>query len=81
MPYYYKSLVMEAAVVSSVFYGCETWLSNNTKQATEMYNKMIRCLLGVKYEHETVSDRVRKATCKACNQQKDEVIPNKEITK
>ena len=23
MPYYYKSLVMEAAVVSSIFYGCK----------------------------------------------------------
>ena len=48
MPYHYKSLVMEAAVVSSVFYGCETWLMNNTKQATSMYNNMIRCLLGVR---------------------------------
>ena len=53
MPYHYKSLVMEAAVVSSVFYGCETWLLNNTKQATGMYNKMIRCLLGVRVNTST----------------------------
>jgi len=42
------SLAMEAAVVSSVFYGCVTWLVNNITQATSMYNKMIRCLLGVR---------------------------------
>ena len=48
MPYYYKSLVMDAAVVSSVFYGCETWLTSNPKYAIGMYNKMIKCLLGVR---------------------------------
>ena len=48
MPYYYKSLVMDAAVVSSVFYGCKTWLTSNPKYAIGMYNKMIKCLLGVR---------------------------------
>ena len=48
MPYYYKSLVMDAAVVSSVFYGCETWLTSNPVHAIRMYDKMIKCLLGVR---------------------------------
>ena len=46
MPYYYKSLVMDAAVTSSVFYGCETWLTNDLAHVTGMYGKMIKCLLG-----------------------------------
>merc|ERR1712121_627705 len=48
MPYYYKSLVMDAAVVSSVFYGCEIWLIKNPAYAIGMYNKMIKCLIGVR---------------------------------
>ena len=48
MPYYYKSLVMDAAVVASVFYGCETWLIRNPAYAIGMYNNMIKCLLGVR---------------------------------
>ena len=39
MPYYYKSMVMEAAVVSSVFYGCETWLTYNPAYTIGMYKK------------------------------------------
>ena len=70
MPYHYKSLVMEAAVVSSVFYSCETWLLNNTKQATEMYNKMIRCLLVVRVNTSRNYCLIesRKSTSKAYNQ-------------
>ena len=48
MPYYYKSMVVEAAVVASVFYGCETWLTYNPAYTIGMYNKMIKCLLGVR---------------------------------
>ena len=48
MPYYYKALVLDAAVVSSIFYGCETWLTSNPGHAIKMYEKMIRCLLGVR---------------------------------
>ena len=35
-------------MVSSIFYGCETWLSSNPAHAIKMYDKMIRCLLGVR---------------------------------
>ena len=48
MPYYYKSLVMDAAAVSSIFYGCETWLTGNPKHAIKIYNQLIKCLLGVR---------------------------------
>ena len=48
MPYYYKSLVMDAAAVSSIFYGCETWLTGNPKHAIKIYNQLVKCLLGVR---------------------------------
>ena len=48
MPYYYKSLVFDAAIVSSVFYGCETWLISNPSYVIGIYNKLIRCHLGVR---------------------------------
>ena len=48
MPYYYKSLVMDAAATSSIFYACETWLTNNPKGAIDTYNRLLRILLSVK---------------------------------
>ena len=48
MPYYYKSLVMDAAAVSSIFYGCETFFSSNPKQMINAYNQLVRGLLGVR---------------------------------
>ena len=48
MPYYYKSLVMDAAVVSSIFYGCESWLTENPDIAIKTYNQLLKRLLGVR---------------------------------
>ena len=48
MPYYYKSLVLDAAVTSSIFYSCETWLCRSPDFAINTYHKMIRILLGVR---------------------------------
>ena len=48
MPYCYKSLVMDAAAISSIFYACETWLSCSPKFAIDTYNKILRILLGVR---------------------------------
>ena len=48
MPYYYKSLVMDAAATSSIFYACETWLTNNPKGAIDTYNRLLRILLSVR---------------------------------
>ena len=53
MPYFYKSLVMDAAVISSVFYGCETWLSCNPEYAINTYNKVLKILLGVRQNTST----------------------------
>ena len=49
MPYYYKSLVLDAAVTSSIFYSCETWLCRSPDFAINTYHKMIRILLGVRH--------------------------------
>ena len=48
MPYYYKSLVMDAAVTSSIFYGCEAWLGKKLDFPVNTYNKLLRILLGVR---------------------------------
>ena len=48
MPYFYKSLVMDAAVTSSIFYGCEAWLCNALDFPVNTYNKLLRILLGVR---------------------------------
>ena len=48
MPYFYKSLVMDAAVISSIFYSCETWLGSHPEYAINTYNKLLRILLGVR---------------------------------
>ena len=48
MPYFYKSLVMDAAVISSIFYSCETWLGSHPEHAINTYNKLLRILLGVR---------------------------------
>ena len=48
MPYVYKKRVFDAAVLSSLLYSCESWLTNNIKGVEKQYNKLIRCLLGVR---------------------------------
>ena len=48
MPFYCKSLVMDAAATSSIFYGCETWLNNNPRHVIATYNRLIKYLLGVR---------------------------------
>ena len=48
MPYSYKSLVLDAAVSSSIFYGCETWLGTNPEYAINTFNKLVKILLGVR---------------------------------
>ena len=48
MPFYCKSLVMDAAVTSSILYGCETWLNNNPRRVIATYNRLIKYLLSVR---------------------------------
>ena len=48
MPYIYKKRVFDAAVMSSLLYSCESWLTNNIKGIEKQYNRLIKCLLGVR---------------------------------
>lgn len=41
-------MVFDAAVTSALLYSSESWLSNNLKVLEKQYNKMIKCLLGVR---------------------------------
>ena len=48
MPFAVKKTVFEAAVVSTIVYSSETWLTKNTKVIENSYNAMVRLLLGVR---------------------------------
>ena len=48
MPFIYKKLVFDAAVMSSLLYSAESWLTNKTKSIEKQYNKLVKCLLGVR---------------------------------
>ena len=48
MPFVMKKAVFDAAVVSSITYSSETWLSNNIKSIEGKYNMMVRLLLSVR---------------------------------
>ena len=43
-----KRMVMEAALMSTLFYGCESWLTNNFRPVKSMYFSAIKTLLGVR---------------------------------
>ena len=43
-----KRLVMEAALLTSIFYSCEAWLAENLKPVNTMYMYVIKTLLGVR---------------------------------
>ena len=48
MPFIYKNMVFDAAVTSSLLYSAESWLTNRTKSIEKRYNKLVKCLLGVR---------------------------------
>lgn len=48
MPFVYKKKVFDAAVTSALLYSCESWFSNNLKSIEKQYNKLIKCLMGVR---------------------------------
>ena len=48
MPYCYKRKVFDAAVLSALTYSCESWLIDNCNCLTSQYNKLVKCLLGVR---------------------------------
>ena len=40
--------MFDSCVLSTLLYGCETWLSSNMKEVEKVYIKMIKILLGVR---------------------------------
>ena len=48
MPFLFKKQVLEAAIVSGLLYGCETWLSTNPKEVEKMYIGAVKSVLGVR---------------------------------
>ena len=47
-PFRVKKRVLEAAFLSTILYGCESWLKVSLKPVTAMYMKAVRALLGVR---------------------------------
>ena len=48
MPYQYKKKVLQAAIQSSLTYGCESWLIENYKDVEQKYIGALRALVGVR---------------------------------
>ena len=48
VPFYVKKKIFHAAVMSSILYGCESWLNGNIKPMEKLYNMCIKHLLGVR---------------------------------
>ena len=41
-------MVLQAAVATSLLYGCESWITNNLKDAEHLYIGAVKALLGVR---------------------------------
>ena len=48
MPYQYKKKVLMAAILSSLSYSCESWITENLKLLEHMYIAALKSLLGVR---------------------------------
>ena len=48
VPFYVKFKLFNAAVMSSILYGCESWLCGNIKPMEKLYYMCIKHLLGVR---------------------------------
>ena len=48
MPYIFKKKVLEAMIVSSLLYGCESWLGTDFKEVEKLYVSAVKVILGVR---------------------------------
>lgn len=48
IPFVVKRRVFDAALVSTLLYGCESWVGGNLKPVTKLYNWAIKQLMGVR---------------------------------
>ena len=44
----YKKKVFDECIISSLLYGCESWLTNKKKEIERLYHSAIKSLLGVR---------------------------------
>ncbi len=48
MPFHLKMKVMDACLLSSLLYGCESWFSNSLGKLQTRYMSAVKCILGVR---------------------------------
>ena len=48
MPFQYKQKVFNAALTASLLCSSESWLTSSVKCIEQLYNKLVKCLLGVR---------------------------------
>ena len=48
IPFFVKRRVLDAALMSALLYGCESWLTADLKPITSLYNRCLKELLGVR---------------------------------
>ena len=48
MPYVFKKKVLDAAIISSLLYACETWLGTEFKDVDKVYVSAVKAVLGVR---------------------------------
>ena len=48
IPFCIKRRVFDAALMSAILYGCESWLSGDLKPITKLYNWGLKQLLGIR---------------------------------
>ena len=54
IPFFIKKKIFHAALMSSILYGCESWLDGNIKPMEILYNMCIKHLLGVRKTTSTI---------------------------
>ena len=55
IPFYINNQVFDSCIISSLLYGCETWLTNNLRVIEHVYTRMAKILLGVRYAASTAN--------------------------
>ena len=55
IPFCLKKQIFDSCLVSSLLYGCETWLTNDLREIEKIYVRMIKTLLGVRESTPTVN--------------------------
>ena len=48
LPFVIKKRIFDACLLSTILYGCESWLNGNIKPVTKVYNWALKQLLGVR---------------------------------